>query len=241
MNNTRLLICSCINVFAPSRINDPIIRREQYRSALIYAIKNYGFEKIIVVENSNSPWLSSDIMNMANNQRIELIELTFKADIEKTKTHSIGYAHFEMVNYAFQHGSLLQDADSLWVMDGRHMIENLNNILRSHSNGDCAFIPEVHRLKRNGLCDLRLYLVTKHVFNTFIWARRHELGLNRSEWAESLLDKILKERQFRFSSFTKLPRFIGIQGSTGVPWDGNNWLKYHIKRILVSLTGRLKY
>lgn len=241
MNKPTLLICSCINVFAPSKLTNPQLRREQYQNSLIYFINNTDIAKIIIVENTNCSWLTLEIQLLAEKKGKILEELIFEGEKKMADLHSIGYSHFEMVNHAFTYSRLLTKNDSLLVMDGRHLITNINLIYKHLKNGNCAFIPEVHRLKKNNLCDIRLYMVSKNVFIKHIWPLRYQLSLERSGWAESILDSILKKKTFEFTSLYTLPRIIGIQGSTGVSWDGNNYFNYHLKRILTSLLGLLQY
>ncbi len=241
MKKPTLLICSCINVFAASKINNAELRRKQYENALLYSLKNYDLNHVIVVENTNTSWVSNEAQNLAKEKKIQLNEFLFNADRKMTDTHSIGYAHFEMVNHVFTRNGILNNGDSLLIMDGRYIIKNMNDILDHLNNGECAFIPEVHRLRKNNLCDMRLYMITKDIFMEHIWRNRYQLSLERSGWAESLLDRILKQKVFEYSALFTLPRIIGFQGSTGAAWDGNNFLKYHLKRLLVRWLNLLKY
>lgn len=241
MNRPILLICSCINVFAPSKLFEPNIRKSQYLNSLVYFLTKSQISRIIVVENTNSNWVSEEVLNLAklNNKIIEVI--LFQADIQMARKHTIGYSHFEMVFEAIQKSKIFQKSDSLVVMDGRHIIKNINYIYNKLENGKCAFIPEITRFQRNNLCDIRLYMITSEIFLKYIWPRRFELSMKRDEWAEALLDNILKSKKFKFNKLPTLPRIIGTQGSTGVSWDGNNFFKYHLKLFVIWIFNLLKY
>jgi len=234
-------MCSCINVFAQTKLPNPDIRKQHYQNALLYFIKNTIVKKILIVENTNSNWVTAELMNLAESKGIEIEVLLFKGDQQKCAKHSIGYSHMEMVNYAFENSQLLSANESILVMDGRYKIINIDKIIKNIGNATCAFIPEVMRLKTNGLCDMRLYLVNNQIFTNYFWPRRFELSLDRQGWVESLYDQVLRSKKFYFSSFITLPRCVGVQGSTGAKWDGNNVIYYYIKSSLLSLFGLLKY
>ena len=235
MNNPVLVFCSCINVFAPTKISNPEIRKEHYINSINFFISISSIKRIIIIENTNTNWITEDILLLAK-QNEKLIEIIlFNGDVELAKKHSIGYSHFEMVFTAIINSKLLKLEDSLLIMDGRYIIKNINHIYRKLKNGNCTFIPEIHNFKRNNLCDLRLYMVTPGIFLNFIWPRRFDLSNQRDGWAESIVDKIIKLKQFKIDNFRVLPRSIGIQGSTGVNWDGNNPLYYYFKRAYIYL------
>ena len=241
MQKPVLLICSCINVFAPSKLTDPNLRKSQYLNSLIYFITKSKINRIIIIENTNTNWVTDEILELANKHEKIVEILLFTGNVDFANKHSIGYSHFEMVNECFKQSKILELNDSLMVMDGRHIIKNINLIYDNLINGSCAFIPEIHRFKRNNLCDIRFYLITRDNFLKYIWTRRFELSNNRDGWAETILDKILKSQNFDFHSLYVLPRIIGIQGSTGTNWDGNNFLYYYFKRFYMRVLNLYKY
>lgn len=235
MNKPVLVFCSCINVFAPTKIANPEIRKEHYIKSINFFVSNSSINRIIIIENTNTNWITEDILLLAkkNEKRLEII--LFNADVDLAKIHSIGYSHFEMVFQAINKSKLLNQEDSLLIMDGRYIIKNINSIYKKLKNGNCTFMPEIHNFKKNNLCDLRLYMVTPNIFLNFIWARRFELSNRREGWAESIVDQIIKLKQFKIDNFRILPRSIGIQGSTGVNWDGNNPFYYYFKMLYIYI------
>ena len=164
---------------------------------------------------------------------LEIILL--QGNIELSIKHSIGYSHFEMVYTAIIKSKILNTNDSLLVMDGRYIIKNINIIYDKLINGNCAFMPEIHNFKKNNLCDLRLYMITQSIFLKYVWSKRFELSNNKKGWAEFIVDKIIKTKQFKTDHFRILPRSIGIQGSTGVNWDGNNPFYYYFKMAYIYI------
>jgi hypothetical protein len=235
MNKPVLVFCSCIKVFAPTKISDPIIRKKHYVDSIKFFIANSKIQRIIIVENTNTNWVDEEILILAKNNNKIVEILLFKGDVDLAIKHSIGYSHFEMVYIAINNSQILKKNDSLLVMDGRYIIKNINLIYKKLINGNCAFMPEIHNFRKNNLCDLRLYLVSQSIFLNYIWTKRFDLSNKRNGWAEYIVDTIIKSKQFKIDHFRILPRSIGIQGSTGVNWDGNNPFYYYFKMLYIYL------
>jgi len=222
-------------------INNPEIRIAQYVDALRFFIEKSDLKRIVIVENTNTIWLTDQLIELATNRGVTVEFLAFQGDQELGVKHSIGYSHMEMVYHAFYKSKILERGESLLVMDGRYKIFNIRKIMKHLRNGECVFIPEVHRLKKNGLCDMRLYMVNADIYINFFWSRRFELSPERLGWVESLYDRVLRDRQFSFGKFVSLPRCVGVQGSTGVKWDGSKFFIFYFKSFFVSLLGLLRY
>jgi len=235
MNKPVLVFCSCIKVFAPTKISDPIIRKKHYVDSIKFFIANSNIQRIIVVENTNSNWIDEEILTLAKKNKKLLEFILFEGDIDLAIKHSIGYSHFEMVYTAINNSKILNKNDSLLVMDGRYIIKNINLIYDKLINGNCAFMPEIHNFKKNNLCDLRLYMVTQSIFLNYFWTKRFNLTNKRDGWAEYIVDTIIKSKRFKIDHFRILPRSIGIQGSTGVNWDGNNLFYYYFKMTYIYI------
>ena len=69
MNKPILIFCSCIKVFAPTKISDPIIRKQHYVNSLNFFINNSNIKRIIIVENTNTNWIDDEILTLAKKKK----------------------------------------------------------------------------------------------------------------------------------------------------------------------------
>ena len=119
-----ILLTACIRpegmIF--TKLQDSIVREEQYINAINYYLTNTDF-RIVFCNNSGE-----DISNkiIANKNRIEF--LSFDGN-SYNKNLGKGYGEFLIIKYATENSLFLKEADSIIKITGRIQVKNINKII----------------------------------------------------------------------------------------------------------------
>lgn len=137
--NQILFLTACVNPqgMAYTKLNNPEVRLQQYKTALNWYLTNTDFQ-ILLVENSN--WdFSADYRAYLDSGRLEL--LTFDGN-NYDRSRGKGYGEAIIMEYGLQHSKLIRNMDSselLIKVTGRLFCDNINEMVKSYHKTDILY------------------------------------------------------------------------------------------------------
>ncbi len=137
MKNFALLLTACIMPTDATiqgtklQRNDPVVRLEDYKKALLYWLKleDARIKAIVFIENSGYSLTELQELAAANNKAGRKIEfLQLPASVVPPGLH-YGYQELEMIDNALEHSKLLSEVDYIIKTTGRLYFPNLSKLL----------------------------------------------------------------------------------------------------------------
>ena len=203
---TVILLTGCINPNGMpfTHLNDVSERQKQYVDAIHYYISNTDCE-IVFCENSNT-----DISPLFENKQERLEILTFSGN--QNKQRGKGYGEAEIIDYALQHSSFIQDNCIIIKITGRLIINNIRQIINSqtskHDFVTCLFHSDLK------FADSRIFCGTVPFYKEFL-INKEKMNDGKGVFFEHVLASAVLESSFRFIPFVQEPLITGISGTTG--------------------------
>ena len=203
---TVILLTGCINPNGMpfTQLTNTSERQKQYVDAIHYYLRNTDC-KIVFCENSNT-----DISQLFINEQERLDILTFSGN--QNKQRGKGYGEAEIIEYALQNSSFIQDDSIVIKITGRLIVNNIYKIIKyqtsKHDFVTCLFHSNLK------FADSRIFCGTVSFYKEFVKNKEH---MNDSEgiFFEHVLASTVLGSSYRFIPFFEEPIIIGISGSTG--------------------------
>lgn len=219
------------NSFSNLSIKDPGIRRQQYREAIIFYLKETNF-KIVFAENSGDQLINFPLLP----DRIEY--LTFESFPIKPD-RGIGYKEMELMDFALQNSIFLNDAKSIVKITGRLKVLNIKMLSRK--------FLDLNKIKSNLIYAYSFKLKKMDsrcfFFTIDFWPYLKHEGRNinlRYNFELSLRDATYKYQRLEGKNYLPLKtplRIKGLSGSFGNKYKHN--LLFHYARFLRNLSLRI--
>ena len=190
-----------------TKLQDPIIRKEQYIEAVKYYLNN-SIYSIVLCENSNYNF--DELKSKYYKDRLEI--LTFKGN-NFPKIYGKSFGEIEIIEYALNNSKFLQQTNCFCKITGRVKITNINQIIEKAQ----ARIS----LKKEIFCGNLLfydtilsvcYIVTKDWFKEKITILKEILIKNPTKEMEQIIYKtVFNSKNLKF--YSVFPEISGICGS----------------------------
>lgn len=205
-----ILLTGCINPNGMpfTKLTDANERQRQYINAIHFYIENTDC-KIIFCENSNT-----DITPFFKDLQNRLEVLTFPGNQDKQRGK--GYGEAEIIEYALQHSSYIQDDCIIIKITGRLIVNNICKIIKSltfkHDFVTCLFHSDLK------FADSRIFCATTFFFREFL---KNKECINDSEntFFEHVLASTLLESSIQYIPYIEEPLITGISASTGIQYQ----------------------
>lgn len=203
---TVILLTGCINPNGMpfTQLTDSSERQKQYIDAIHYYLSNTDC-KIVFCENSNT-----DISPLFKNEQERLEILTFAGNQDKQRGK--GYGEAEIIEYALQHATFIQDGCIIIKITGRLIIENICHILKSIKEKrdfvTCLFHSDLT------FADSRIFCGTTSFYQEFL-KNKECINDSKDAFFEHILASSILTSTHRFIPFSEEPLITGISGSTG--------------------------
>ena len=203
-----ILLTGCINPDGMpfTWLTDTNERLRQYVDAINYYLETTK-SKIVFCENSNTD-IFPLFENNNNNDRLEIH--TFQGNKEKLKGK--GYGEAEIIEYAFQHSSLLKENIIVIKITGRLIVNNICQIIKSlkYKNDfvTCLFHSDL------SFADSRIFCATPAFYTEFL-RNKTKINDNEGRYFEHILSYTVIESSIQFIPFKEEPQITGISGSSG--------------------------
>lgn len=210
-------------------------RLQQYKDSLLFTIQSKAFSKIIFCENSGYGMeCFTDMQEEAAKTGTKLELLSFTGNAEEVLKHGKGYGEGEIMDYVFANSSLLQDEPCFVKITGRLKIVNIKDICEQINQEVCYFnIP--NRTIRD-YYDTKLYAMPTEMFNRYFRKAYTQVWDDKGIYLEKVYTKILLEEKIKVKNFTRYPRVVGTQGSTGLEYGYTEW-KCKVRDIISKFGG----
>ena len=235
-----ILLTGCINPNGMpfTKLTDANERQRQYINAIHFYIENTDC-KIIFCENSNT-----DITPFFKDLQNRLEVLTFPGNQDKKRGK--GYGEAEIIEYALQHSSYIQDDFIIIKITGRLIVNNICKIIKSltfkHDFVTCLFHSDLK------FADSRIFCGTVAFFKEFL-KNKDQMYDEHKVFFEHILASTVLASSVKFIPFLEEPIITGTSGTTGrlyqdstpsrknaILYKGYSWMQY--KRVYQNSSHR---
>ncbi len=217
-----ILLTACINPDGMSftKISNETTRMEQYRKALDFYLENTPYP-IIFTENSNVD-ISQHYTKYINNGRLEI--LTFSGN--ENKERGKGYGEANIIEYAINHSTKLEEGTIIVKITGRLIVENINEVinkrfpLQDKDGVTCSFNSDF------SFPDSRM-IISPVSFLKRLLADKEEINDSNHVFFEHILARHIFNDNIPYSPFWMEPDFKGVSGTTGQTYKRASKDKQH--------------
>ena len=208
-------------------LKDSNERLQQYKESLLWLLFNSSVKKIVFCDNSLCPQTEFlDVVNLARKMQKEFEFLSFQGDTKKTVEQGKGYGEGEIIEYALNKSELLAGVPYFIKITGRLKVDNLSSIIK-HINTYHFYINMFNKER----VDTRIYSISKELYNKFFLDAYKRVDDEEKYYIEHVFTDIIKSQNIKSRNFPRVPRYVGISGSTGKKYQYNR-LKSVIKDVL---------
>ncbi|TCD03309.1 hypothetical protein [Pedobacter psychroterrae] len=225
-----ILLTGCINPkgMTFTALQNPDFRRAQYIDAINFYLKVTD-NVIIFVENSGV-----DISAEFEGHKDRLEVLTFLGN-DYPKELGKGYGEMLIIEYAFEHSSLVNLSSSVCKITGRYKILNINSILRSYSGHRCDVMVDLtHKMT---YADSRIFLAEKSFFNDYLFKRAGLINDTSGVHFEHILNRSVFQAivdNYAYLPLKYRPRIMGQSGTDKVIYDHSffPWFRKNLRKMI---------
>ena len=212
--------------------NNPLIREEDYIKSLLF----WKQEKYKIVFCENSGWNLSKIKEtIKENKQIEYLQYISNPD--ETDLGK-GFGEMQLIKYAFENSSFINEADIIIKVTGRYIIKNIKRIINYHKTTFNRIDLVCNLIQSMTWADSRIFMAKKFFFTDYLFGMHHEINDQNNVYFEHVLaraiHKAMADGKLNIDSFVSLPIINGYYGTADKKYS-HNLLKYFIKNILHKL------
>lgn len=210
--------------------SDPLLRLDDYKTALLKWLAEPGLEKIVFCENSGYDLESLKNLSVSHNRlgkEIEFISFhgqSFPPDLGK------GYGEMRILAHACQASRLITDTCMVVKATGRYYVENISALLGGMDGG----ADIVCNLTRNlSYADSRLFFARKAFFERYLLPMQEMINDSQGLYFEHAFARAAHKAMgdgMRWSLFPCLPEIVGISGTENVSYRLPLWRRVLEKR-----------
>lgn len=196
-------------------LNDPQIRKRQYLEAVNFYLKATTLP-IVFCENTMVDIINEKLKKFIQEGRFEYI--TFDGN-NFDKTLGKGYGECEIIEYAYRHSRLIQNAPFVIKITGRIIIPDISLFVKGHSKTPTITIQALMPNIKNREIDSRLIIAPSLFFPKYFIPLKKNLDDSKGYYFEHLLfDTVLSQKEMYYIPYLSYPHFQGLSGSLGVPF-----------------------
>lgn len=197
-------------------------RLKQYVDALDFLIREKAFDKIIFCDNSGYAMEQLGFLEetaLTNGTELEL--LSYRGNTQKCIQHGKGYGEGENLEYIFSHSKLLQGEDFFVKLTGRLHVVNIRDICR-RLRTDRVYFNIPNRTIRE-YYDTKIYAMPVECFRNHFLPAYHQVRDEEGIYLEKVYTWIILENGIKVYNFPRIPRVIGMAGSSGLTYTYSEW------------------
>ncbi|WP_406824414.1 hypothetical protein [Pedobacter sp. KACC 23697] len=225
-----IFLTGCINPDGMSltKLQNPVIRRNQYLSSIIFYLENYDLP-VLFVENSNTD-IRQYLPKNIDVRRLEI--LTFDGN-SFSKSRGKGYGEMAIIDHAIKNSVFYRNAEFIFKITGRHKVLNFASIL-NQANSDLTVDMIVDMWNMFAYADSRCWGASKDfISNVFInfWEEVDDSkGYN---FEDALAKSVYKGLQlgFKLDLMKHTPRFRGSSGTENKAFN-DQWIYWFPRNIV---------
>jgi hypothetical protein len=195
---------------------DPLVRLQDYRSALEAWLSSAAVAKIVFCENSG--YDLAPLQRLATPRVGKEVEFISFSGNQHGATKGKGYAELGMIEHAMQTSELIASSDVILKCTGRLTVRNATRVLQSMASCDFDVMCSLkHHLS---FADSRLFAATPAFIRDYLRPKADLIDDNAGVYFEHALARAtasaLADRK-RWRPFPVFPRIEGISGTDGRP------------------------
>lgn len=197
-------------------------RLKQYVDALDFLIREKAFDKIIFCDNSGYAMEQLGFLEetaLTNGTELEL--LSYQGNTQKCIQHGKGYGEGENLEYVFSHSKLLQGEDFFVKLTGRLQVVNIRDICR-RLRTDRVYFNIPNRTIRE-YYDTKIYAMPMECFRNRFLSAYHQVRDEEGIYLEKVYTRIILENGIKVYNFPRIPRVVGMAGSSGLTYTYSEW------------------
>jgi hypothetical protein len=194
---------------------DPLIRLQDYRTALESWLSSGAIPRIVFCENSGYDLTS--LQRLATPHVGRDVEFISVSGNQHGATKGKGYAELSMIEHAMQRSELISNSDVVVKCTGRLTVRNATRVLRSAAA--CDFDVMCSLRQHLTFADSRLFAATPEFIRHYLLPKADMIDDNAGVYFEHALacatTSALADRK-RWRPFPIFPRIEGISGTDGI-------------------------
>lgn len=227
-----LLLTASVNIkdMVLTALKDAGVREQHYLEAISHYLSQTDLP-ILVVENTGHDFSGKLPAHIAESKRVEFISY---AGNDFPKEKGKGYGELELMNYAMEHSSLIDDQTTIIKVTGRYRVLNIRDFIRSAKNPKLqkcqASYFKGHRKAFSGI-----FTFTRPFLRDYFMKNHEQINDSKGVYFEHVLASSLLEYQadgFDYSLLPSYPRIAGISGTDNLPHKTNNYIYWFRRNII---------
>ena len=229
-DNPIILLTGCINPdgMAYTKLQNPIIRKEQYLEAIRFYLKKTS-NKILFIENSNTD-ISSEFKVEVDKSRLEFIVF---AGNDYDKTLGKGYGEMLILKHAFKHSKFISESSTICKITGRYKVLNIEQLLFHYNKCECDLMVDL--LNQMKYSDSRIFIAKKLFFEDYLFKLDDIVNDSKGFYFEhALKNAVLLSliNNLNYLPFKYLPRIVGSSGTDDMNYNHSfwKWIKLYLKK-----------
>lgn len=225
-----LFLTSTVRPALPNYVGDVDGRIREYISAINYYITNTDY-KILVIDNSGYDF--HQVVPRSN--RFEA--LFFTEDVDNA-ARGKGYGESRILDYGFSHSLFINDASQIIKITGRHIIKNINSLLRFCSGDKIVYVDSNINFT---YAHSYFFVAPKSFYTNFLFPHQEEMNDSKGVHMEHVLAKSLREWKslgYKYRQFVLPIYIIGHPGTTKIAYRKpslDRYIKILVKYIMTRI------
>ncbi|MBT8603523.1 hypothetical protein G6662_02885 [Polynucleobacter paneuropaeus] len=199
--------------------------RKVTTKASIYFWVGQGVKELVIVDSTATEALNSEDQAMLGRLGVNLEQILFKQDDEKTRGLGLGYAEGSLLKYGIENSKLISKKGSFFKCTGKVFCRNFPDILDLITDKNITNIFWQRFPSIPNLVETRFFFSSIDAFNKNILPRY--LNSNSNNIIESELAKVL-DSYLKKASVLR-PLLSGFSGGPGNQYFGGRGYSYEEK------------
>ena len=222
-----ILLTGCIDpggmIF--TKLQDPVLRKNQYIDAIRFYLKNTELP-ILFVENSGND-VSHEFKNEINNGRLEI--LTFNGN-NYNKSLGKGFGEMLIIERALQKSQLIKKACFIFKITGRYIILNIKELIQWKRKYRSEIFADINKILPS---DSRFWGAQNSFYTDILLSYKNEIDDSKGMYFEHALFNAIQQattKGYSHSVLPVLPRFSGINATDNKAFK-SSWFIWSLKNI----------
>lgn len=207
------------------KLRDPKKRLQQYLDSLKFYITQTKFSKIVLCDNSNYDFPSSNISALAKKYKKKVEILQFAGNTAKIAENGKGYGEGEIIEYALLHSKLLRNAEFFIKITGRLKVLNIDEIAKKMNVEKIYINKEIRNFQKNREQSKKmstvLYGIPKKTYLSMFRDAYMDVCDKRGIYLEHIFYNRIMEKKITIYNMPRFPIIKGISGSLGSKYQAS--------------------
>nr|WP_314898203.1 hypothetical protein [uncultured Flavobacterium sp.] len=240
MTNVPLLISSVLITSATesNSLTSYKERFEQTLNAIQKIIEFEIFEKIVIVDGSNSKIFNDEEIKYFLRRGVVIEQIAFQQNTEVVKKYGKSFGEVGIINYGILNSRLIKEASSFYKISGRYNIKNFKSLVKVIDRYENVFFFDNPPFLNKGreFVSTIFYKTSLSFYNDNLKDSYSECDYSVRGYLESVYYRRLKNKN-KSSLRIQFPLYDAISGTTGK----KSVTRFIFLRKIVSRLGVLCY